>query len=225
MIVTIEFYFGKVDNQLLSFITERSIQDLEVNNNLVLDKEGFKSYGRVISNLPEFIRQLVTFKNNFKVNSQTGNITLINFSNDEIIEQSSSKFKQLAQHLIDLGTSLKTNDNEKNKKVSFKNLNDKQFNEKKSNKKIRPLISYKSIPKTIIYSDYLHQGAYLLSSYLTAKNIKHLYLNEQLTSTSQLKILDLFNDINSEYNILILDKEGFKSYGRVISNLPEFIRQ
>ena len=208
MIVTIEFYFGKVDNHLLSFITDRSVQDLEVNNDLILNKEGFKSYGRVISNLPEFIRRLVTLKNNFKIDPQTGNITLINFSNEEIIEQSSNKFKQLAQHLIDLGVSVKINENKKIKKISFKNLNDNKLNKPKSNKKLESSINNKSIPKIIIYSDYLYQGAYLLSGYLTAKNIKHLYLNEQLSSKNQLSVLELFNDKNSEYNILILDKDS-----------------
>lgn len=200
MIVTIEFYFGKIDNQLLSFITNRSIQDLEVNNNLILSKDGFKSYGRVISNLPEFIRQLVTFKNNFKIDQKTGNITLINFSNEEIIEQSSNKFKQLAQYLIDLESSPKT------KKISLRKLNNKEISD--SNKKLKSLKNNESIPKIIIYSDYLYQGAYLLSGYLTARKIKHLYLNQQLTSKNQISILELFNDKSSEYNILILDKDS-----------------
>lgn len=63
--------------------------------------------------------------------------------------------------------------------------------------------------RIMISSQFSEQGAYLLSSYLTARKIRHLYLNNNLANTQRVKILNLFN--NNFYNIIIIDK--FSSEG------------
>lgn len=168
MILTIEFFFGKVAFNILSFITGRTVEDLTLDTDLVLNDRGYKVYGRVISNLPEFIGDLVTKKDNFIINKTTGNVTLKHFSKNVILEQSSTKFATLADHL--------------QKQDSF----DK---------------------KIVIYSDYIEQGAYLLSAYLNSRNIKHLYLNTKLLSNNQKDLLETFNK-NYDYKIILLDKDS-----------------
>jgi superfamily II DNA or RNA helicase len=174
MTITIQFYFGKVSPKLLSFITGRTIKDLNLDSSLVLNRKGFGTYGRVLSNLPEFIEKIVTKPQLFDVNKNTGTVTMNHASKDMIKEYSSSKFVTLLKHI-----------------------------QQQNNKK-----------KIMIYSDYVEQGAYLLSAYFTAMGVEHMYLNKNLSIKEQQKLLETFNgDLN--HKIIILDthsKEGISLF-------------
>ena len=60
--------------------------------------------------------------------------------------------------------------------------------------------------RLIISSMFAKQGAYLLSMYLNAYNIPHLYLNSQLTIEQKIKIVDMYND--NRFNIILIDKSA-----------------
>lgn len=180
-ILTILFFFGKIPFNQLSFITNRTIEDLNLDTDLVLNKKGFKYYGRVLSNLPDFFGEFVNYTDNYKINENDGTIKLINFTDEIILEQSSTKFITLANHIE---------------------------NEILNNKK----------KKILIYTDYIEQGAYFLSSYLNCRKISHLYLNNKLSRDQQLKLLDIFNN-QYDYPVIILDKDSKE--GISLKNITE----
>ncbi len=98
-ILTILFFFGKVPFNQLSFITDRSIEDLNLDTDLVLNRDGFKYYGRVLSNLPDFFSEFINYTDNYKIDESNGNVKLSNFNDDIILEQSSTKFVTLANYI------------------------------------------------------------------------------------------------------------------------------
>ena len=164
--LSLKFLFGKVNIEILSFITQKSKKELELDLSFLLNFSGIKNYGRCISNLPDFIDKIIEFDDNFSICKKTGQITFNNFSNEVIIKDSSSKIKEIGNYIRTI-----------------------------NNKKI------------LIYSDYIEQGSYLLSGYLTANKIPHLYLNKHLSLVDREKILNLYNKTNDFFTI-ILDKDS-----------------
>ncbi len=163
--LSIQFYLGKVDKKILSFITDRSLVDLKLDSTLINNEDGIELYGRCISNLPDFISELVNYNNNFNIDLKYGTINLNNFSKNIIKSKSSTKIKELGNYLS------------------------------KQNKKI------------VVYSDYIEQGIYFLSSYLNSIDLKHLYLNKKLNLKSRIEINDYYNNSN-EIKIILIDKES-----------------
>jgi hypothetical protein len=182
IMITVLFFYGKVEPELLSFITGQSVKDLSVDSNLVLSYEGFETYGRVLSNLPEFVYNMVQIplKKLYSIDDITGVVSMNGISKKMIKEQSSSKFVRLGDWIT------KT---KKKKKY-----------------------------KIAIYSDYVEQGACLLSSYFSARGIKHMYLSNMLSVDKQTALLTTFNaDFNNK--IIILDKNS--SEGISLLNVKE----
>ena len=153
IVITIEYYIGKLSIELFAFISKRPIEDIKLDQSLITEDSGFKRYGRCLSNLPDFIEEIIKHKNNFIIDKDTGVISLDYIKDEKIISKSSTKIQNIGEYLIKLNGS----------------------------------------KKILIYSDYLEQGAYLLSLYLNAKKIKHLYLNTSLSLESRSSLLNTFN--------------------------------
>lgn len=167
IILTIEYYLGKLSLQLIAFISQRPLEDIKLDKSLINNYRGFETYGRCLSNLPDFIDKILTITEKFKINKNTGVVSLNNIDNQEIISKSSTKIQNLGDYLVKIN----------------------------------------GAKKIVIYSEFIEQGAYLLSSYLNSRKINHLYLNKSLTLTNRNTLLDIFNRDN-EYTIIIIDKDS-----------------
>lgn len=75
-------------------------------------------------------------------------------------------------------------------------------------------INLKKKERVFIYSEFDIQGGYLISCYLKALGIRHVYLNSDLTLKNKSKALDEFNEL--KYDLIILDyncSEGINLVG------------
>lgn len=182
IMITVLFFYGKVELELLSFITGRNVKELTIDTQLVLTNKGYDIYGRVLSNLPEFVYDMIKIPREklYTIDNTTGAISINGMSKTIIKNHSSSKFVKLGDWLSRAKKPLKH--------------------------------------KVVIYSDYVEQGACLLSAYFTARGIKHVYLSNMLSIDKQTTLLKRFNE-TFENKIIILDKNS--SEGISLLNIKE----